>query len=116
MKRHPKTSSKTGKARRPESPAFKKYRGSKRGSRGGSSSISEQGEIVRLGRELNEAREQQAAAAGGLRMMSRYPSDIQSVLEAIVRTAADLCEAEYSILFRLHERKYHVACANKAAA
>src|SRR5262249_46038804 len=28
--------------------------------------------------------------------------------------AAELCAAEYSMLFRLRDRKYHVACSNKA--
>jgi two-component system, NtrC family, sensor kinase len=76
----------------------------------------EAGEIARLARELKEAREEQAATAGVLRMISRLPSDVQSVLEAIVRVAAKLCEAEYALLFRLHDGKYRVACSNNAAA
>ena len=76
----------------------------------------EAGEIARLSRELKEAREQQAATAGVLRMISRFPSDLQSVLEAIIRVAAELCEAEYALLFRLHDGKYRVACSNNAEA
>ena len=81
-----------------------------------SSAPSEDAEVARLTRELNEAREQQTATAGVLHMISGFPSDVQSILEAIVRTAGSLCEAEYAILFRLHEGKYHVACSNNAAA
>jgi class 3 adenylate cyclase len=73
-------------------------------------------EIARLGRELNEAREHQAATAGVLRMISRFPNDVQSVLEAILRVAGELCEAEYALLFRLRDIKYHVVCSNNAAA
>jgi adenylate cyclase len=71
----------------------------------------ETGEIARLSRELKEAREQQAATAGVLRMISRFPSDLHSVLEAIIRVAAELCEAEYALLFRLYDGKYSVACS-----
>ena len=49
-------------------------------------------------------------------MISGSPRDIQPVLDAIVRIAGELCAAEYSILFKLRDGKYHVASSNKAAA
>jgi class 3 adenylate cyclase len=79
-----------------------------------SSAGSQDAEVARLTRELNKALEQQSATADVLRMISSSPSDIQPVLDAIVRTAGELCAAEYSMLFRLQEGKYHVACSNKA--
>ena len=116
MKRRSKDASKRAKARRPNASKSKHDSASKQTTRTAPSVASEQGEITQLGSELNEAREQQTATAGVLRMISRYPSDVHSILEAIVRIAGKLCEAEYAILFRLHDGKYHVACSNNAAA
>jgi GAF domain-containing protein len=75
----------------------------------------EEPEVARLRRELNEALEQQSATADVLRMISSSPNDIQPVLEAIMRTAGELCAAEYAMLFRLRDGAYHVACSNNAA-
>jgi class 3 adenylate cyclase/putative methionine-R-sulfoxide reductase with GAF domain/DNA-binding FrmR family transcriptional regulator len=89
--------------------------------RSNSSHSEKETEVTRLARELRqrttdlaEALEQQTATADILRVISSSPSEIQPVLEAIVQTAAELCAAEYSILFRLRDGKYHVACSNKA--
>ena len=113
MKPRSRAGREASKARRRKAPKPKRRDASKTVS---SSAPSEDAEVARLTRELNEAREQQTAAAGVLHMISGFPSDVQSILEAIVRTAGSLCEAEYAILFRLHEGKYHVACSNNAAA
>src|ERR1700722_1752045 len=77
---------------------------------------SEETEVARLTRELKEALDQQSATADVLRMISSSPTEVQRVLDVIVRTAAELCASEYSILFRLQDGKYHVACSNKAGA
>ena len=81
-----------------------------------SSAAIQDAEVARLTRELNEALEQQSATANVLRMISSSPSDIQPILDAIVRTAGELCASEYAILFTLRDGKYHVACSNKADA
>ena len=73
-------------------------------------------ENARLLSELRESLEQQTATADVLRVISSSPTDIQPVLEAIVRTAGDLCSSEYAILFRLRDGKYYPACANNAEA
>ena len=73
-------------------------------------------ENTRLLNELRESLEQQTATADVLRVISSSPTDIQPVLEAIVRTAGDLCASEYAILFRLRDGKYYPACANNAEA
>jgi two-component system, NtrC family, sensor kinase len=51
-----------------------------------------------------------------LRVISSSPTDIQLVFDTIVRTASELCAAEYAILFRLRDGQYHVACSNNAEA
>jgi GAF domain-containing protein len=73
-------------------------------------------ENARLLSELRESLQQQTATADVLRVISSSPTNIQPVLEAIVRTAGELCASEYSIFFRLKEGQYNVVCSNNAEA
>ena len=66
--------------------------------------------------DLTEALEQQTATADVLRVISSSPTDVRPVLDAIVQTAGELCASEYSIMFRLRDGKYHMACSNNADA
>jgi hypothetical protein len=51
-------------------------------------------------RELNEAREQQAATSEILRVISGSPADVQPVFDAIAATALRLCGATWSLVAR----------------
>src|SRR5262249_5371495 len=70
--------------------------------RDGSPSASEQeSEAVRLRRELDNAREQQTATADVLKIISSSPTELQAVLEVVVRSAARYCKADDVTLFDL---------------
>src|SRR5215204_310654 len=66
--------------------------------------------------ELSESLEYQTATSEVLNVISRAPSQLQPVFEAIVETAGRLCEADYALVYRLQEGKYHVAASNNAEA
>src|SRR5919109_1871144 len=51
--------------------------------------------------ERDEALAQQTATSEILRVIARSPTDIQPVFEAIVASAARVCEAEFSAVARL---------------
>ena len=60
-----------------------------------------------LRRELDQAREQQAATSDILRMIARSPDDLQSIMDAIAESAARLCEADDALVRRLDGERYY---------
>ena len=66
-------------------------------------------ENVRLFTETKEALEQQTATADILRVISRSPSDIQPVFDAIVQNAVKLCEGLFGTVLRLDGDRLHLA-------
>jgi PAS domain S-box-containing protein len=70
-------------------------------------------ENARLFNETKEALERQTATAEVLNVISRSPSELKPVLNAIVAIAGRLCQADRSLIFLLENGKFHLAAADK---
>jgi GAF domain-containing protein/HAMP domain-containing protein len=71
-------------------------------------------EVQARTRELQESLEYQTATSEVLNVISRSPSNIEPVLDAIAETAQRLCQSEHVFIMRLKDGLYHVAVAKNA--
>jgi GAF domain-containing protein len=73
-------------------------------------------ENMRLLNELRESLQQQTATSEVLNVISRSPTRLQPVLDSIVATAADLCQADYAMIHALEHGRFRTVAANEVEA
>ena len=69
-------------------------------------------EVQKRTEDLSESLQQQTATADVLKTISRSKFDLQAVLDALVGSAAKLCDAESAFIFRLDGSAYHLAASH----
>src|SRR5262249_10081302 len=67
-------------------------------------------------REVQESLDYQTAISDVLNVISRSPNQPQPGIDAILATAARLCEAEHALFFKLQDGKYQLVGSNNVGA
>ena len=71
-------------------------------------------EVQARTREVQETLEYQTATSDVLNVISRAPSQLQPVFEAIVQTAMRLCHADSAVVCtRSEDELYHISCSSQ---
>ena len=108
MKRRSKVGDQRPKSQRPNA-SQSKHRSTANATRRPSSAARHEEQIVRLTREVEEAREQQTATSEVLRALSQSEFQLQSVLQSVAESAARLCRSDGAVIFQLQDGVYRFA-------
>jgi len=106
MRRRNKAGHKVVKARRQK--ALRRRRAPKATRRSGATAADLEDSLERRTRELNEARDQQAATLEVLKVISSSQGDLPRVFDAILERATRLCEATHGHVWRFDGEQLHV--------
>jgi hypothetical protein len=98
MKRRSEARGEPIKERRRKTPGPKRRDAPKAVPRSNSPTADLETEVVRLTRELNEAREEQTATSNVLQVISSFAGELEPVFQAILENATRICEANFGIL------------------
>jgi signal transduction histidine kinase len=80
--------------------------------RASASATNLQEQFERQARELEEAREERAAIAEVLRVISASPGELEPVFQAMLENATRICGAKFGILFRYEGGLFHPAASH----
>ena len=106
---------KTSKSQRGKEPAAARPRGSSAANL--QKQLDEQTyELAEARKHLAEALEQQTATSEVLQVISTSPNQLQPVLNSIVATAADLCQADFAMIHTLEHGRFRLVAANRVEA
>jgi GAF domain-containing protein len=81
-----------------------------------SSSTAEEGEAATLTRELNEAREHQAATSEVLKVISSSHGDLQQVFATMLENAVRICDAKFGNIYRWDGGALHLMASHNIPA
>ena len=117
MRRRSKAGRKPAKTRRRKAAKLKPRNALKAASRRSPSPASQDTEVARLARELNEALEQQTATSEVLRVVSSFAGDLEPVFATMLENAVHICDAKFGNIYRWDgEALHHVATHNTPSA
>jgi two-component system, NtrC family, sensor kinase len=109
MKRRSRTGGKPIKGRRRKAAKPKRREASEARAHSSSSTAGQDTEVARLTRELNEAREQQAATSEVLSVINSSSGELERVFQSMLENATRICDARFGNVFRFDNGEFMLA-------